>query len=61
MEGGAGGLPACLLQKASARGNVMYGRPAQPAHLIHLQFLFLNQELNWFHFSCPGWRLQCGF
>lgn len=36
----------------------MYGRPAQPAHLIHLQFLFLNRELNWFHFSCPGWRLQ---
>lgn len=36
----------------------MYGRPAQSAHLIHLQFLFLNRELNWFHFSCPGWRLQ---
>lgn len=36
----------------------MYGHPAQPAHLIHLQFLFLNRELNWFHFSCPGWRLQ---
>lgn len=35
----------------------MYGRPAQPVHLIHLQFLFLNRELNWFHFSCPGWRL----
>lgn len=36
----------------------MYGRPARSAHLIHLQFLFLNRELNWFHFSCPGWRLQ---
>lgn len=56
MEGGAAGLPA---RSGGLRpGSMMYGRPAQPARLIHLQFLFLNRELNWFHFSCPGWLWQ---